>query len=138
MQFTSTSVGWLFTQKGWSGKTYPLDQGKSLRKGQTELRTGTTFESYFSARGRWRVEQYLPNLLNDIRSIMEPLGQTGPTSRSTRIYSALSADEVRLRLIAQRGYSDIELLCTRTLRNKLNKFGYQLRKVRKCQLLKKI
>ncbi|MCU7879188.1 MAG: hypothetical protein KZQ66_15195 [Candidatus Thiodiazotropha sp. (ex Lucinoma aequizonata)] len=46
--------------------------------------------------------------------------------RSTRIYSPLSADEVRLRLIAQRGYSDIELPCTRTLRNKLNDFGYQL------------
>ncbi|MCU7880341.1 MAG: hypothetical protein KZQ66_10595 [Candidatus Thiodiazotropha sp. (ex Lucinoma aequizonata)] len=38
-----------------------------------------------------------------------------PTFRSTRIYSPLSADEVRLRLIAQRGYSDIELPCTRTL-----------------------
>ncbi|MCU7889383.1 MAG: hypothetical protein KZQ66_21385 [Candidatus Thiodiazotropha sp. (ex Lucinoma aequizonata)] len=31
------------------------------------------------------------------------------------IYSPLSADEVRLRLIAQRGYSDTELPCTRTL-----------------------
>ncbi|MCU7901317.1 MAG: hypothetical protein KZQ66_04320 [Candidatus Thiodiazotropha sp. (ex Lucinoma aequizonata)] len=44
--------------------------------------------------------------------------------RSTRIDSALSANEVHLRLIAQRGYSDIELPCTRTLRNKLNKLGY--------------
>ncbi|MCU7879144.1 MAG: hypothetical protein KZQ60_00020 [Candidatus Thiodiazotropha sp. (ex Lucinoma aequizonata)] len=31
----------------------------TIRKGQTELRSGTTFESYFSARGRRRVEQYL-------------------------------------------------------------------------------
>ncbi|MCU7879700.1 MAG: hypothetical protein KZQ66_18060 [Candidatus Thiodiazotropha sp. (ex Lucinoma aequizonata)] len=30
---------------------------------------------------------------------------------------------MRLRLIAQRGYSDIELPCTRTLRNKLNELG---------------
>ncbi|MCU7880097.1 MAG: hypothetical protein KZQ66_20830 [Candidatus Thiodiazotropha sp. (ex Lucinoma aequizonata)] len=85
----------------------------TIRKGQTELRSGTTFESYFSARGRRRVEEYPPNLLDDIRSIMEPFGQTDPTFRSTRIYSPLSADEVRLRLIAQRCYSDIELpLCT--------------------------
>ncbi|MCU7880675.1 MAG: hypothetical protein KZQ66_14440 [Candidatus Thiodiazotropha sp. (ex Lucinoma aequizonata)] len=69
---------------------------------------------------------------------MEPLGQTDPTFHSTRIYSPLSADEVRLRLIAQRGYSDTELPCTRTLRNKLNELGYQLRKVRKCRPLKKI
>ncbi|MCU7880124.1 MAG: hypothetical protein KZQ66_13215 [Candidatus Thiodiazotropha sp. (ex Lucinoma aequizonata)] len=54
---------------------------------------------------------------------MEPLWQTDPTFRSTRIYSPLSADEVRLRLIAQRGYSDTELPCTRTLRNKLNELS---------------
>ncbi|MCU7889402.1 MAG: transposase, partial [Candidatus Thiodiazotropha sp. (ex Lucinoma aequizonata)] len=29
MQFTSISVGWLFTQKGWSGEAYLLDQRKS-------------------------------------------------------------------------------------------------------------
>ncbi|MCU7881996.1 MAG: hypothetical protein KZQ66_09650 [Candidatus Thiodiazotropha sp. (ex Lucinoma aequizonata)] len=69
---------------------------------------------------------------------MESLGQTDPTFRSTRIYSLLSADEVRLRLIAQREYSDIELPCRRTLRNKLNELGYQLHKVRKCRPLKKI
>ncbi|MCU7909491.1 MAG: hypothetical protein KZQ71_13385 [Candidatus Thiodiazotropha sp. (ex Lucinoma aequizonata)] len=69
---------------------------------------------------------------------MEPLWQTDPTFRSTRIYSPLSADEVRLRLIAERGYSDTELPCTRTLRNKFNELGYQLRKVSKCRPLKKI
>ncbi|MCU7899031.1 MAG: hypothetical protein KZQ66_18860 [Candidatus Thiodiazotropha sp. (ex Lucinoma aequizonata)] len=66
-------------------------------------------KAIFSARGRRRVAQYLPNLLDDIRSIMEPLGQTDPTFRSARIYSSLSADEVPLQLIVQRGYSNIEL-----------------------------
>ncbi|MBL3619679.1 MAG: ISAzo13 family transposase [gamma proteobacterium endosymbiont of Lamellibrachia anaximandri] len=110
----------------------------TVRKGQTELLSGTTFENRFSARGRRRIEERLPHLLDDICSIVEPSGQTDPTFRSTRIYSPLSADEVRLRLIAQRGYSDTELPCTRTLRNKLNDLGYQLRKVRKCLPLKKI
>ncbi|MCU7880950.1 MAG: hypothetical protein KZQ66_07850 [Candidatus Thiodiazotropha sp. (ex Lucinoma aequizonata)] len=45
---------------------------------------------------------------------------------------------MRLRLITQRGYSDIELPCARTLQNKLNELGCQLHKVRKCRLLKKI
>ena len=69
---------------------------------------------------------------------MEPSGQTDPTFRSTRIYSPLSAEELRLRLISQRGYQDAQLPSTRTLRNKLNELGYRLRKVRKCQPLKKI
>ncbi|MCU7911519.1 MAG: hypothetical protein KZQ63_05125 [Candidatus Thiodiazotropha sp. (ex Lucinoma aequizonata)] len=41
----------------------------TIRKGQTELRSGTTFENCFTARGRRGVEKYLPNLLDDIRSI---------------------------------------------------------------------
>jgi hypothetical protein len=45
---------------------------------------------------------------------------------------------VRLRLITQCGYKDTELPCTRTLRTKLNDLDYRLRKVRKCQPLKKI
>ncbi|MCU7880622.1 MAG: hypothetical protein KZQ60_08855 [Candidatus Thiodiazotropha sp. (ex Lucinoma aequizonata)] len=34
----------------------------TIRKGQTELRSGTTFESCFSARDKRRVEQYLPSV----------------------------------------------------------------------------
>ena len=47
----------------------------TVRKGQAELRNGTTFDDRFSARGRRRAEEHLPDLLNDIRSIMEPLGK---------------------------------------------------------------
>ncbi|MCU7879699.1 MAG: hypothetical protein KZQ66_18065 [Candidatus Thiodiazotropha sp. (ex Lucinoma aequizonata)] len=51
--------GQYFAEKvpGWNRVT--------IRKGQTELRSGTTFESCFSARGRRRIEQYLPNLLDN-------------------------------------------------------------------------
>ena len=58
-----------------------------------------------------RVEERLPRLFEDIRSIVEPSGQTDPTFRSTRIYSPLSAEEVRLRLITQCSYKDFELPC---------------------------
>ena len=57
---------------------------------------------------------------------MEPWGQTDPTFRSTRIYSALSAEELRLRLISQWGYQDAQLPSTHTLLNKLNELGYVL------------
>lgn len=115
---------------GWNRNT--------IRKGQTEVRSGQPMEDRFRERGRRRSEQRLPNLLEDIRAIVEPSGQTDPTFRSTRIYSPLTADEVRLRLISQRGYQDAELPCTRTLRNKLNDLGFRLRKVKKCLPLKKI
>ncbi len=115
---------------GWNRAT--------IRKGQTELLDGQPIEDNFRARGRRRIEERLPNLLEDIRSIVEPSGQTDPTFRSTRIYSPLTAEEVRRRLIRQYSYTDAELPCTRTLRNKLNALGFRLRKVRKCRPMKKI
>lgn len=110
----------------------------TIRKGQLELQTGQSIQDQFHERGRRRVEEHLPHLLEDICAIVEPVGQTDPTFRSSRIYSPLSANEVRQRLIAQRGYSDAELPSVRTLRNKLNALGYRLRKVKKCKPLKKI
>jgi len=113
------------------------DRG-TICKGQEEFRCGQGIEDRFGQRGRRRTEEHLPNLLEDICSIVEPLGQTDPTFRSTRIYSPLRAEEVRIRLLTQHGYKDAELPCTRTLRTKLNDLGYRLRKVRKCRPLKKI
>ena len=127
---------------GWGGQSFAERvQGWNrctIRKGQAELQNGHAIEDRFEQRGRRRVEERLPNLLDDICSIVEPSGQTDPTFRSTRIYSPLSAEEVRLWLIMQYGYNDAELPCTRTLRNKLNDLDYRLRKVRKCRPLKKI
>ena len=110
----------------------------TIRKGQSEVQNGQTIKDRFDQRGRRRIEEYLPNLLEDMRSIMEPSVQADPTFRSTGIYSRLSAKEVRGRLVTQFGYSDEELPSTRTLRNKLNDLGYRLRKVRKCRPQKKI
>ena len=110
----------------------------TIRKGQHEIRSGLTIEDRYSACGRRRAEDHLPNLLQDIRSIVEPSGQTDPTFRSTRIYTPLSGEEIRLRLCTQFGYRDCELPSVRTLRSKLNELGYRLRKVKKCTPLKKI
>ena len=110
----------------------------TIRKGLAELHNGQAIEDRFDQRGRRRAEERLPHLLDDIRSIVEPSAQTDPTFRSTRIYCPLSAKEVRERLISRCGYTGAELPSVRTLRNKLNDLGYQLRKVRKCRPQKKI
>ncbi|MCP4368939.1 MAG: ISAzo13 family transposase, partial [Deltaproteobacteria bacterium] len=59
----------------------------TIRKGQLELRRGQDIEDRFDQRGRRRIEEHLPNLLEDICSIMEPAVQADPTFRSTRTYS---------------------------------------------------
>lgn len=127
---------------GWGGQSFAEEalgwNRVTIRKGQAEMRTDQPVEERCETRGRRRVEERLPNLLEDIRAIVEPTGQTDPTFRSTRIYSPLTAEEIRRRLITQCGYRDAELPCLRTLRNKLNALGFPLRKVRKCRPLKKI
>jgi len=46
----------------------------TIRKGQEEFRSGQGIEDRFRQRGRRRIEEYLPNLLEDIRFIVEPSG----------------------------------------------------------------
>ena len=92
---------------GWGGQSFAEQvlgwNRTTIRKGQTEVRSDHPIEDCFKERGKRRIEKRLPNLLEDIRSIVELSGQTDSTFRSTRIYSPLTADEVRLRLISQHG-----------------------------------
>jgi hypothetical protein len=115
---------------GWNRKT--------IRKGAQELASGPPVRDRFQDRGRKKFEEHLPLLLDHIRAIVEPRCQADPTLRSARIYTPLTAEEVRQRLRTQFRYKEAKLPCVRTLRTKLNVLGYQLRKVKKCRPLKKI
>jgi hypothetical protein len=115
---------------GWNRKT--------IRKGAQELASGPPVRDRFQDRGRKKFEEHLPLLLDHIRAIVEPRCQADPTLRSARIYTPLTAEEVRQRLRTQFRYKEAQLPCVRTLRTKLNALGYQLRKVQKCRPLKKI
>jgi len=110
----------------------------TIRKGMHELEGGFAYVDAFSARGRKRAEEHLPNLLDDIKAIADEQSQTDPTFKTTRLYTPLTAKEVRKQLILQKGYTDEELPTEETIRVKLNELDYQLRSVRKCQPLKKI
>ena len=72
----------------------------------------------------------MPDLLADIHDIATGHSQTDPRFRTLRLYTRLTGEEVRRRLMAK-GYSDAELPCVRTLRNKLNDLGFHLTKVAK-------
>jgi hypothetical protein len=114
---------------GWSRVT--------VRKGTRELESGVPISDNFSARGRKRAEAHLPNLLTDIRAIVDSQSQTDPQFRTNRLYTRLGAAAVRQQLMAQKGYTDAELPTTQTINTKLNDLGYFPKKVAKTQPQKK-
>ncbi len=108
-----------------------------VRKGRHELESGITCVDGFALRARKRAEERLPHLLRDIRAIVDSQSQTDPRFRTRRLYTRLTAGEVRRQLIAQKGYTDAALPCERTIATKLNMLGYTLTKVAKSQPQKK-
>ncbi len=106
---------------------------ETIRKGTHELESGLTCQDAFAARGRKKAEEHLPDLLNDIKSIVDTQSQTDPQFRNQRLYTRLSATEVRRQLILQKGYSDNELPTATTIAVKLNLLGYYPNKVAKSK-----
>ncbi len=115
---------------GWNRKT--------LRKALAEWDGEFCYIDQYHERGRKKAEEHLPKLLDDIRQIVDEYSQTDPTFHTTRLYTRLSAAEVRKQLIERKGYADVELPCEDTIRRKLNQLGYGLKPVKKSQPLKKI
>lgn len=115
---------------GWNRRT--------IRKGMQELEHGMSIADSFKLRGRKRTEENLPNLLSDIVSIVEPHSQTDPSFKSTKLYTRLSAAEVRHQLIELKDYQDGELPSKEIIRQRLNQLGYSLKRVFKTKPIKQI
>ncbi len=109
----------------------------TVRKGLHELESGIVCLDNFAGRGRKRAEEHLPDLLSDIHEIVDEQSQIDPTFRTTRLYTRLSAGEVRRQLMIQKGYTDEALPCEVTINSKLNEMGYSLRAVEKSKPQKK-
>ena len=109
----------------------------TMRKGTHELESGFTCLDAFSARGRKRVEDPLPNLLTDIKALVDSQSQADPQFRTNRLYTRLTAAEVRRQLIAHKGYTAEELPTVPTITAKLNALGYYPKQVAKSQPQKK-
>jgi hypothetical protein len=109
----------------------------TIRKGMRELASGVSCIDAFSLRGRKRAEAHLPNLLTDIRALVDSQSQADPQFRSHRLYTRLTAAEVRRQLIAHKGYLEATLPTAETIGTKLNELGYYPQKVAKSQPQKK-
>jgi hypothetical protein len=87
----------------------------------------------FHCRRRKPAEEHLPRLLDDIRAIVDCQSQADPKFQTNRIFTRISAAEVRRQLIATKGYTDERLPTQQTINKKLNLLGYTLSKVAKCR-----
>jgi hypothetical protein len=109
----------------------------TIGKGIKELNTGITCVDNYRGRGRYKAEAKLPNLLEDIKKLVDSQSQIDPSFKSQRLYTRLSASEVRKQLIEKFSYQDEELPTSETIRVKLNDLGYSLKRVAKIQPQKK-
>ncbi len=114
---------------GWSRAT--------IRKGTRELESGVAIVDAFALRGRKRAEERLPHLLADITAVVDGQSQADPRFRTNRLYTRLTAAEVRRQLIAQRGSTDDALPTVQTIGAKLNALGYFPKKGAKTRPQKK-
>jgi len=108
---------------GWNRKT--------IRKAMQERSGQFCYVDQRHLSGRKKAEDHLPNVLNDLNEMAEQFSQTDPTFRTTRLFTRLTASEMRTQLIEQKGYTDAELPCEETLRKKLNALGYGSKRVKK-------
>ena len=93
---------------------------------------------HLSSYGRRLTEERLPNLIIDIKNIVDSQSQTDPKFKTNRLYTRMSVAEVRRQLIAQKGYRTEELPGEETIRTRLNQLGYYPSKVGKTKPLKKL
>jgi hypothetical protein len=110
---------------GWNRQT--------IRKALRELSSGLICLDAFTLRSRKRAEEHLPNVLTDIQAIVDSQSQADPQFRTTRLYTRLTAVEVRRQLVAQKGYRETDLPTERTIASKLSALGYYPSKVAKTQ-----
>jgi hypothetical protein len=87
--------------------------------------------------GRMTFSEKLPNLQDDIRSLVDPNSQTHPTFATTFRYTRMTAKAVIEALVREKGYKQEELPALSTMRELLGKMGYRLRRVQKTKPQKK-
>src|SRR3954447_10039244 len=106
---------------------------ETIRKGMHHLRPDIACCDAFHCRRRKPAEEPLPRLLDDIRDIADGHSQADPKFQTRRLFTRISAKEVRRQLIAEKGYTDEQLPTQQTINKKLNLLGYCLTKVAKCR-----
>jgi hypothetical protein len=113
---------------GWGRSTVTL--------GINEFQTGISCINDISTRIKPKSEMKNPELLIDIRAIMEPHSESDSHLRTTLLHTNMTAKSVYDALI-EKGWSAESLPTIRTISNILNRHEYRLRSVAKTKVQKK-
>ena len=108
----------------------------AVQRGLDEQETGTGIADA-PRTGRNSYSKTLPNLQDDIRSLVDPNTCTHPTFENTFRYTRMTGKAVIEALVREKGYKKSELPAERTMRRLLGKMGYRLRRVQKTKPKKK-
>ncbi|MEF3275631.1 MAG: hypothetical protein K6356_14780 [Chloroflexus sp.] len=105
---------------GWNRTT--------IRKGLRELEQGLRCFDGHHLRGRKPVEARLPNLLRDIREIVEDWRKAHTECWADLRAPCLSLTEIREALVTQKGYDPAALPSNQTIAARLRALGYYPRR----------
>jgi hypothetical protein len=111
------------TYMGWSRT--------AIAKGLKELETGIVCQDNHQGKGRKKVTEKLPQLEEDIRSLVDGKSQADPKFQTMFYYARISAEAVRKDLIEEKKYQEAELPSRQTVGTILNRMGYRLKKNKK-------
>lgn len=110
---------------------------KTVQKGMEELESGNYIIDAFDKRGRKGIEVHLPNILDDIKSIVDSESQTDPRFEDNRLFTRLTPEIIKTQL-HKKGYKIEELPTNQTIYNKVKELGYSFSTIQKTKPLKKI
>jgi hypothetical protein len=109
---------------------------EAVKIGVEELRTGVTHDNDLAKRRKPKTEEKYPQLVEDIRVLLEPHSQAESHLRTPLAYTHVTAKAVRTALVEQ-GWPEEKLPQARTISNILNRMDYRLRLVAKTKVQKK-
>lgn len=118
------------SEMGWGRET--------VKKGLRESATGILCIDNYKARGRQRIEEKSPDLEKDIRELLEPKSQADPQLKNSLAYTRITAKAVLKALVTEKGYKEDELPSRRTMNRILDRLGYNRKRVKKTEPVKKI
>jgi hypothetical protein len=108
----------------------------SVSLGINEYKSGIVCVNDLSGRRKPKSEEKHPELLADIRKLLEPNSQAEPRLRTTLLYTNMTAQSVYNALLSN-GWTEETLPTVRTISNILNRNEYRLRTVAKTKVQKK-
>lgn len=108
----------------------------AVEVGIKEFQTDVLCVNDLSARCKPKTEEKNPELIAEIRTIMEPDSEAESHLRTTFLYTNMTAQAVYNALV-EKGWSEESLPSLRTISNILNRQGYRLRTVAKTKVKKK-